>query len=59
MEPLLTPAEVAKILGVRPTTLANWRSTGRYDLPYVKLGSVVAYRPEDVRAWVAKRVVGK
>lgn len=25
--------------------------------PFVKLGRLVRYRPEDVRAWVAERVV--
>lgn len=59
MEPLiLTPAQVAAQLRVTEKTLANWRSTGRYDLPYVKYGPVVGYRPEDVRAWVARLVVG-
>jgi excisionase family DNA binding protein len=41
---LLTTAEMAKILGVSPNTLEVWRSTGRYALPFVKVGRLVRYK---------------
>ena len=41
---LLTPDEVADLLDVSVQTLASWRSSGRYDLPYVKIGRLVRYR---------------
>jgi hypothetical protein len=40
---LLTSDDVADILGVDPHTLAVWRCTGRYDLPYVKTGRLVHF----------------
>lgn len=49
---LLEPGEVAEILGVAPQTLASWRATKRYDLPFVKIGRLCKYRPEDVEAFI-------
>ena len=37
MTDLLTPAELAAMLGMSPRTLANWRSTGKGP-PYLKIG---------------------
>ena len=37
---LLTPIEVAKLLGVTVETLNVWRCTHRYNLSYVKIGSL-------------------
>ncbi|MDP7142707.1 MAG: helix-turn-helix domain-containing protein [Alphaproteobacteria bacterium] len=47
---LLTTQQVSKILGVSVGTLAVWRTTKRYNLPYVKSGRLVRYREEDVQA---------
>lgn len=41
-------------LGVTTTTLAIWRSTGRYHLPFVKMGRLVRYQMGDIREF--KRV---
>ena len=43
IEPLLTPAETAGLLGVTVGTLQVWRTTKRYPLPYVKMGRRVMY----------------
>ncbi|HEX2858765.1 MAG TPA: helix-turn-helix domain-containing protein [Alphaproteobacteria bacterium] len=51
-ERLLTPEEVAVILGVSPETLNVWRATKRYALPYVKAGRLVRYKLEDVEAFI-------
>ncbi len=40
-------------LGVPTSTLAVWRSTGRVELPFVKVGGHVRYRPEDIRRFLA------
>ncbi len=53
---LLKPAEVADILGVDVETLNVWRCTRRYDLPYVKTGRLVRYRPADVAAFIEARL---
>lgn len=49
--PALTPEEAAKLLGVKPATLAVWRSTGRYAVPYYKVGRNVRYSREELLAW--------
>ncbi len=57
-EQLLTKEEVSSILGVSVGTLAVWRATKRYNLPYVKSGRLVRYRAEDVQAFIASRMQG-
>ena len=53
---LLTPEQAAEILGVTYQTLAVWRSTGRYNLPFVKVGRRVMYRAIDVEAFIKERL---
>jgi excisionase family DNA binding protein len=53
---LLSPEQVANTLGVSKQTLAVWRCEQRYPLPYIKVGSRVRYRPEDVQQFVAARL---
>lgn len=55
---LLTPAQVADLLGVTPHTLAVWRCEHRYDLAYVKAGRLVRYREEDVQRFIESRTEG-
>lgn len=45
---LLTPSQAAQKIGVSPQTLANWRCTKRYDVPFVQVGRLVRYRAEDI-----------
>lgn len=45
---LLTPRETAALLRIAVGTLAVWRSTKRYPLPYLKLGHAVRYKETDV-----------
>jgi len=40
---LILPSEASDLLGLSPGTLQVWRSTGRYNLPYVKVGKKVMY----------------
>ncbi|MCA9078252.1 MAG: helix-turn-helix domain-containing protein [Planctomycetaceae bacterium] len=54
---LLTPSEVAAMLGVKVQTLALWRSTQRYDLRYIKIGSAIRYRAEDVLQFIERQTV--
>lgn len=55
---LLTPSEVAEMLGVSVETLNVWRATRRYPLPYVKAGRLVRYRPSDVQNFINSRLQG-
>jgi excisionase family DNA binding protein len=52
---LLTDDEAAKILGVTPGTLQVWRSTGRYQLPFVKVGRNVRYVKSNLFNWILER----
>lgn len=51
LQSLLTPDEAAKILEVRPSTLARWRWAGRGPR-YAKYGKVIRYRREDIDAFI-------
>jgi excisionase family DNA binding protein len=55
---LLTADQAAEYLGIRPQTLAVWRITKRYPLPYLKVGARAKYRREDLDRFLAERTVG-
>lgn len=56
---LLDPVAAAKFLGgttpLSVGTLAVWRSTKKYNLPYVKIGRYVRYRKSDLRKFAQER----
>ena len=52
---LLDDKAAAAVLDVTPGTLSVWRSTGRYALPFLKVGRKVRYRHSDLLAWLDKR----
>lgn len=52
---LLSEQEAAELLTVSPGTLSVWRSTGRYALPFLKVGRKVRYRRGDLLAWLESR----
>lgn len=52
---LLDEKAAAKVVGVVPGTLSVWRSTGRYAIPFLKIGSKVRYRRSDLEAWLESR----
>jgi excisionase family DNA binding protein len=54
---LLPPPEAAEYIGVREQTLAVWRSSGRYSLPFVRCGRLIRYRRADLDAWLAARTI--
>ena len=54
---LLSPREVADILGVSTTTLAIWRCHGSQELSYIKVGRKVMYKPEEVERFIFNRTV--
>jgi len=56
-EDRLTRAEAAEYLGLAKTTLEVWASTGRYGLPFVKIGRRAFYRRSDLDAFVERRTV--
>lgn len=52
---LLDQNQVAQLLNVTPGTLSVWRSTGRYAIPFVKVGRRVRYRLSDLHSWIESR----
>jgi len=54
---LLTETEVSKQLHVSLACMRRWRLERRGP-PFVKIGSLVRYRPQDVDAWVDAQPAG-
>jgi hypothetical protein len=52
---LLDEATAAQRLSVAPATLRVWRCTGRYALPFVKVGRLVRYRATDLDLFLRSR----
>lgn len=52
---LLDADAAAALLDVSAGTLSVWRSTGRYAIPFLKVGSKVRYRRADLLAWLESR----
>ena len=48
---LLNERQVADSCALSVLTLRKWRTEGRGPR-YVKIGTLVRYRPEDVEAWI-------
>lgn len=55
--PLLDRKGAAAFLQNRPQTLACWASTGRYNLPFVRIGRRVMYRLADLEAFIESNLV--
>jgi hypothetical protein len=52
---LVDETEAAGILDVSPGTLSVWRSTGRYCVPFLKIGRKVRYSRTALNAWLESR----
>jgi excisionase family DNA binding protein len=53
----LNRKQAAEYLGLSEGTLAVWASTGRYQLPFIKVGRKVFYRQSDLDAFIDSNVV--
>lgn len=54
---LLTAPQMAQLLGVSVGTLAVWRCTKRYPLPYIKVGRSVRYSRTHGNEFIAARTI--
>jgi excisionase family DNA binding protein len=52
---LLSPDQAAATINVTSGTLSVWRSTGRYGIPFIKIGRKVRYRKSDLLVWLESR----
>ena len=57
MNTLLTEEEVAKRLNVSLASIRRWRLECRGP-QFIKVGSLVRYRPEDLESWLASLPTG-
>jgi predicted DNA-binding transcriptional regulator AlpA len=57
IETLLNEHEVARITGLSVASVRRWRLL-RQGPKYLKIGSAVRYRPEDISAWLESRPTG-
>lgn len=57
MQSFLNEQEVSKRLNVSVATLRRWRLEKRGPM-FIKVGSLVRYRPEDLDLWVAALPTG-
>ena len=48
---LLLPEEAADLIRVDVETLSNWRSSGKYGLPFIKIGRLIRYERAKLIAW--------
>jgi len=55
MEELLDVKQVAKMLGVKPSTIYQWTHQGY--IPHVKLNNLVRFRGSKVLEWVEQKSV--
>lgn len=53
--PLISPEKAAEHLNLAPSTLAKMRLAGTSP-KYAKMGRRVAYRREDLDAWITERI---
>lgn len=56
---LFSRKEAAEYLSISPNTLAVWASTGRYALPYTKIGNAVRYTRADLNNFIEQRLAYK
>jgi predicted DNA-binding transcriptional regulator AlpA len=52
---LLSDEQTAQTLGVTRGTLAVWRCTKRYPLPFVRIGRKIRYRQDDILKFIESR----
>jgi excisionase family DNA binding protein len=53
MDKLLTPQEMARVLGLQPSTICQWTHQGF--IPHVKLGKFVRFNAGKMAEWLEKK----
>jgi predicted DNA-binding transcriptional regulator AlpA len=56
---LLSAGETAEILGLKESTLSQFRWRGDKRLPWVKLGKSIRYKLSDIESFIERSTVGK
>ena len=56
---LMDQKTAAAYLGTTVGSLNVWRATGKHKIPYVRLGSCIRYKKEDLDAWIDAHTLNK
>lgn len=56
---LISAGKAADILGLKESTLAQYRWRGDTRLPWVKMGKAIRYKLSDIEAYIDQSTVGK
>lgn len=56
---LISAGETANILGLKESTLAQFRWRGDKRLPWVKLGKSIRYKLSDIEEFIERSTIGK
>jgi len=56
---LISAGQAAEILGLKESTLAQYRWRGCKRLPWVKMGVTIRYKLADIEAFIERSTVGK
>lgn len=56
IEPMLTAAELAALLGFQPGTVVDWAEAGT--IPSFKLGGRLRFRESEISSWLERRRKG-
>lgn len=54
---LLTQKEAADYLGTTVGTLNTWRHYGKDKIPFVRWGTRIRYRKEDLDTWIQAHII--
>jgi len=57
-DPLFSSDDAARYIGVASRTMAVWRCTGRYDIPYIKVGRLAKYRKSALDVYLERHTHG-
>lgn len=57
MDKLMTTQEVADYLNIKKQTLEAWRSRNTISIPYIRIGSSIRYKKQDVEEWLVEHLV--
>lgn len=52
---LMDEKQTAEYLNVSTQTLSNWRCSGKYNLPFIRIGRAVRYRIDHLEKWLTSR----
>lgn len=54
MEKLITPYQLADLLGVKPGTIYSWLSRGS-DIPHIRIEGTVRFREKAIQDWLLEK----